>query len=790
MSRTGSFDRWILGIVLPLWILWVGLHLVQSARGHPVWPPLETLSSGSDSEYPVVRALRPGTDLHEIEVGDRLLRAGDLDLRGVGPISVGIRLLEEADAEGRVRLRLERGGVASEAVVRLPPATHPWWRGLVLMFGFGMPLALLLLRVPGEPTRSIFLGAICYSIVWCPVVGGSRELSWIGLGVYTAAALLVGPLAIRAAQRFPDPRALQGRWHAAWPWLLSIGGLFRMSALLGEPLSYVAGARGLALYQLAMIGSIVVLNTRAYRAADPLGRRKIKWLLYALYLGAVPYIAGNTFDALYPGRLDLRELTVLCSIVLPIGLGIAIARAQLFDIDRLISATASYSATLVVLFGLALALVNRVAYALSDLTGADPASLQTALSFVVALGVVPAQRSLRPRIEVLFFGERRALEQGVESLLRGLSECENPQSLLERLGERLERLLRPEHCVLYARAGDAYVPVFVQARAAPPAFGAQGSLAAWLRARSGVLELDARQRVLAALSADERAALATLGSAVLLPIQRAGELAAFVCLGSKRSGDVYTPTDLSLLTAVADKASSELQRFGAAELLRQGREMQEALRRYVPGAIVEQLASGRDLAARERDVSVLFVDIRGYTALSQERRAEDIFSTMNRYTEAVSHLVREHGGSVVEFNGDGMMAVFGAPEELAGKERAAVRAARSIVATVTEITPEGGRTASAVGLSVGVGIATGQAFVGNIRAVDRLIWSAIGNTTNLAARLQSLTRELDAVIVIDAATAAEAATELEGFAAHEEVTIRGRSEPVDLFALGQVTLPT
>jgi adenylate cyclase len=142
--------------------------------------------------------------------------------------------------------------------------------------------------------------------------------------------------------------------------------------------------------------------------------------------------------------------------------------------------------------------------------------------------------------------------------------------------------------------------------------------------------------------------------------------------------------------------------------VREAREMQKSLRRYVPGAVAEQLGSGADLTSGEREVSVLFVDIRGYTSFSESRRAEEIFSTVNRYTETVSEIVRKHGGSVVAFNGDGMMTVFGAPRELAHKERAAVEAGREIAAAVGAMPvddAQGGQTK----LSVGVGIATGEA---------------------------------------------------------------------------------
>jgi class 3 adenylate cyclase len=178
-------------------------------------------------------------------------------------------------------------------------------------------------------------------------------------------------------------------------------------------------------------------------------------------------------------------------------------------------------------------------------------------------------------------------------------------------------------------------------------------------------------------------------------------------------------------------------------------------------------------------VTVLFVDIRGYATFAEGKRPETIFSMINQYTETVSAIVREQGGNIVEFNGDGMMTVFGAPEPLPEKEQSAVVAARQIVAGVARLSVEGEPGA----LSAGVGIATGPAFVGSIRSVDRLIWSAIGNTTNLASRLQSLTRELEAAIVIDSRTYRGARPSCAGFELHARRAIRGRKEPEDIYVL-------
>jgi adenylate cyclase len=250
-------------------------------------------------------------------------------------------------------------------------------------------------------------------------------------------------------------------------------------------------------------------------------------------------------------------------------------------------------------------------------------------------------------------------------------------------------------------------------------------------------------------------------------------------IGEKRSWDIFTGSELALLTALGANLSSQLEHFDHREVLARTTGMQEALRRYVPGAVAKQLMQGGTLDAHERDVTVLFVDIRGYTAFSEARKAADIFSTINLYTEEVSRTVHENGGSVVEFNGDGMMAVFGAPDRLPAKERSAVLAARGIVEAVPRLWPAGEETQ----LDVGVGVASGAAFVGNISSVDRNIWSAIGNTTNLASRLQTLTKTLDCSIVVDDPTrrgAGEAAAEFEDLGLH---VIRGRRREERLFGL-------
>ena len=205
---------------------------------------------------------------------------------------------------------------------------------------------------------------------------------------------------------------------------------------------------------------------------------------------------------------------------------------------------------------------------------------------------------------------------------------------------------------------------------------------------------------------------------------------------------------------------------------------QELMARYIPEAVRDHIQRGLELDCGEREVTVLFVDLHGFTGFAEPLGAAQVFDVLSAYTRSVSRQIQRHGGTVVEFSGDGLMAVFGALEALENKERAGVAAARAMVHEVRRLRDPSGRA-----LPVGVGIATGNAYVGSIQSADRMIWSAVGNTTNLASRLQKLAQELSTPIVLDAHTRRRAGTLAGDFLHHPRTSIRGRKLPMDVWVL-------
>jgi class 3 adenylate cyclase len=760
----------VAALLLAVWAAALVLHGRELAAGRLAWVGVWVRAGGGAGAPPVVRGVWPGSaaEAAGLRPGDRLTRVAATPLDGVGPLGFVVRVYTAAGPALRVPLAVVRDGALLETTLALTPIAYAW-RLLPLTVGFVLAGTLVLVRRgPDRLARAFFLGAVAFALHWTLFPGGPPAVTWAWIGIFAVASTVVFPLLLRPLLLFPAevaPRDGRLRW---WPWAFAVFGPIATSWAFGLPLPPVLALRAAFAVNVAFMATVLVVVTRSYRRAGAVGRRQLRWVVYGLWAGMLPMVVADAVTAAAPSLSWLHDVAAVPQLLVPLCILVAIVRFNLFDVDRVITVTAAYTLLSIAFVAAVLTVVPAVAQAASTAVGLPAAQGQLVLSLVTAALVVPAQRRLRPQIERLFFVERWALERGVARLLRELSACAGPDALLSATGERLAALLQADHCVIYGRVDEVFAPVFVRGLSAPPAaLPAAMPLVRRLAVRGAPVAAESGRGGDAAAQA-----LVALDAAVALPVRRAEALAALVCLGAKRSGDVYTPTDLALLAAVADKVSGELARFDEAEVLRGERAMSEALRRWVPAPVAARIASGRALDGGERVVSVLFVDIRGYTSLSEHQGADVMFATVSRYTEAISDVIRRRNGTVVEFLGDGVMAVFGAPEPLPEHAHAAVEAARAII-----------DAARASGVAVGVGVATGPAFVGSISTTDRLIYTAIGDTVNLASRLQALTRELGAAVALDPASWRSGGDVTADFLCRQGTTIRGRQQAVDVYYL-------
>jgi adenylate cyclase len=201
----------------------------------------------------------------------------------------------------------------------------------------------------------------------------------------------------------------------------------------------------------------------------------------------------------------------------------------------------------------------------------------------------------------------------------------------------------------------------------------------------------------------------------------------------------------------------------------------DALGTYLDREVADYILSDAfDEEGIERDVSVLFTDVRDFTSFAAGAEAKEVVAALNRLFEVVVPVVARHHGHVDKFEGDGLLAVFGAPEEY---DDHAIRATKAAIDICRRVNERG----EAGDLRVGVGVNTGRVLAGAIGGAGRLNFSVIGDAVNVAARVEEMTREIERDVLLTTSTVSSmgSAQAVESMGEHE---LRGIEGPVELFA--------
>ncbi|MCD4752892.1 MAG: adenylate/guanylate cyclase domain-containing protein [Anaerolineaceae bacterium] len=208
------------------------------------------------------------------------------------------------------------------------------------------------------------------------------------------------------------------------------------------------------------------------------------------------------------------------------------------------------------------------------------------------------------------------------------------------------------------------------------------------------------------------------------------------------------------------------------------RRVTELFGRYVPPAIVDEIIVSSEAmelsAARELEITVLFTDIRNFTSFAEKASLRKTVEILNACLNDMTEAVFAYGGTVDKFTGDGLMALFNAPLPQPYHTLQAVRAALRMQNNVLDLYPLVDETS----LHYGIGVHSGRAIVGNIGSTQRLEYTAIGDTVNLAARLQGLAKGGQILISQSAYEQVEEWVEVKKVG---EFQIKGRRQPVMIY---------
>ncbi len=220
---------------------------------------------------------------------------------------------------------------------------------------------------------------------------------------------------------------------------------------------------------------------------------------------------------------------------------------------------------------------------------------------------------------------------------------------------------------------------------------------------------------------------------------------------------------------------------------REKRQVKRLFSRYVPKNVYDQLLADPSRAAlggKRRHMTVLFSDVRGFTAMSEKSTPEEVVGQLNEYFSRMVQVLFEHHGTLDKFVGDMVMGLFGAPLDDEEHAEHAVQAALAMSRALDELNQQWA-AAGKPPLDIGVGISTGEMVAGNIGSDTIMSYTVIGDTVNLGARLESLNKEYGTRVIISDATRAHLKGSYD-IRPLGEVTVKGKSKPVAIFEVKRI----
>jgi len=193
-----------------------------------------------------------------------------------------------------------------------------------------------------------------------------------------------------------------------------------------------------------------------------------------------------------------------------------------------------------------------------------------------------------------------------------------------------------------------------------------------------------------------------------------------------------------------------------------------------PAVMAHILTEGTTLVGQEVEVTVMFVDVRNFTGFAERRSAREVVASLNELFELIVPIVRDHGGHVDKFIGDGLLAVFGAPRRQPDHADQALGAALDVARSLL--------AHPGIELSVGIGLNSGTVVAGNVGGAGRYEFSVIGDVVNVAARVEAATRETGDVILLGQQTRELLRHQQADLVPRPGLVLKGKQQDVLLYA--------
>jgi len=671
----------------------------------------------------------------------------------------------------------------------------------------GLGAAVLVLK-PGAPGARVFQA---YCIIWFAIATLYHDAVSIYRfdAIFLTAWAFSPALYLHLAQTFPERRPWAVR-HPRVIWLAYgasavFATLLRMHIPDHPPSELVIVPIASAVYWVsALLVLIAALSTTAVRGTSALGRQRARVLLAGFTVGQLAPVMGTTLEAVTGMTVPYLNVLWKLNLLFPVAVTYAMIRYELFDVRAVVRVGSIYAlvtGVVIVAYAGAITALNVVFTRLG--MGTSPLATAAVLALAVVFFLNPVYARAQRVVDRLFFRQRLDVQRSIERLSGTMTTVLDLDRIAGLIGRTVDESFFPSRLTLAVFEEEQERYRVLVGSAGP--MGASGLIAAssslpghLARYRQPITRV--QHEADPDLASCREACLSqmrALGAELVVPLLFGDRVTGLLALGEKRSGASYTTEDLRLLRVVVNQSAVALENARAFSALEEAnRRLADSLRRveileairtslskFVPRRVqelIEEAPEAPELTKREMDVSVLFVDVAGYTSLSERHDPDRVNVMIERYFGAFLDEILRNGGDVNETAGDGLMVIF-QDEEPERHARNAVQTALGILRRADEINEAEGIDEP---IRLHVGVNSGPAAVGATKiegnAATRWTYTASGPVTNVAARLAALGAGDSAFIGPETARRIEGWFDLEDLGVRE---LKNVEEPVRVYRL-------
>jgi class 3 adenylate cyclase len=563
---------------------------------------------------------------------------------------------------------------------------------------------------------------------------------------------------IYLAIRFPKTRSFLLRRHWLWiiPYLLSLI-LFIACKITSTAYWNISSALDLLNNIYLMMSMLIFLVSIVWNLFTDTSiiRLQSKVILLGIFLGifipTADLLSRNLFG-LYLFPDPSIGFTFFLSIF-PLSIGYTIVKHNLFDVDVYIKRAVGYG-IMTVLVGTAYFSTQMImrSLVLKPLFGDYSERVYPILFAVLVVFLFnPINRRVQESVDKLFFRKKFDYKETVISVSHALTSVLNLNEVIKKIIHtvRAEMFIDSAGVILMEPQKNKCQALFISDEPGSKNYSIKDQC---ISSDDPLLYLISKEKKLITKydiekdpryvnlreSCEQR--FSEIGASILTPFIYQGEVTGALAVGYKKSGHFYSREDVDLLNTLANHGAVAIENARLAEQMKKEETVRTNLARYLSPQIVDQIITHDvqvNLGGDRKVVTVLFSDIRNFTTITETRQPDQLVLILNEYFTEMARIIFENQGSLDKYIGDAIVAVFGSLITLENSAKNAVQAAIQMMKQMPVLNEKWMREYG-FSMDIGIGINTGEVFLGNIGSPERMEFTVIGDTVNVASRFSGL----------------------------------------------------